>query len=175
MKKLVFAVWGMLAAFPAWAQNQTYGDWVVESPNGELFIAKTSDTKGNVTGVICAAPAGKCVPYIATDKTCTPQSSYTMMINSSVDASSVTGMCEKAGNILLLSFSKSDAAAVISAFESGGGMVGFAFPLKNGEFISYRFSTSGSTQAIAAALSAAQNAAASQETPAKPAASPQVF
>jgi hypothetical protein len=134
------------------AQSVSYGDWLVHKELTDIQIANTSSGTA-VAGVICVVSAGKCSAYLGTDTACNEGVQTPMLINSAVGASVATATCTTLGTQKYNLFS--EFGAVKDAFESGG-VVGFAMPLRSGEFRVIRFNTRGATAAIRDAMTSPQ-------------------
>jgi hypothetical protein len=146
MKRLII-LWA-LAAEMSLAQSVSYGDWYVHKEVADIQIANTSSGTA-VAGVVCVVSAGKCSAYLGTDTPCAEGVETPMVINSALGASAVTATCTALGNQKYNIFA--EFGSVKDAFESGG-IVGFAMPLRSGEFRVVRFNTRGATAAIRDAM-----------------------
>jgi hypothetical protein len=144
---LLCAVCALCAAVVR-AQPVSYGDWNVHKELADIQIANTLSGTA-VAGVICVVSAGKCSAYLGTDTPCSEGVQTPMLINSAVGASVATATCTTLGSQRYNVFA--EFANVKDAFESGG-LVGFAMPLRSGEFRVIRFNTRGATAAIRDAM-----------------------
>jgi hypothetical protein len=142
------------------AQPVSYGDWYVHKELADIQIANTSSGAA-VAGVLCLVSAGTCSAYLGTDTPCAEGVETPMVINSAVGASAVTATCTSIGNQKYNVFS--EFGSVRAAFESGG-VVGFAMPLRSGEFRVVRFNTRGATAAIRDAMTSPSH---SRDSPTK--------
>jgi hypothetical protein len=130
------------------AQPVSYGDWTVHKEISDIQIANTT-TGTAVAGVICVLSAGKCSAYLGTDTPCAEGVETPMLINSATGAAVANATCTTLGTQKYNVFA--EFANVKDAFESGG-LVGFAMPLRSGEFRVIRFNTRGATAAIRDAM-----------------------
>jgi len=123
---------------------QMFGNWEV-SELKDLRVARVGGAAGSTAGVMCTPSEKTCSAFISIDFSCEDGASYPVMLNSNAGAYSSTGVCASSGDSYYLLID--DFNATISAFESGG-EVGFAFPLKSGQFRVLRFNCQGATAAI---------------------------
>ena len=133
------------------AQGATpIGDWNVNTSLNGLHIAATSNEAGSVTGILCGIETQKCEAYISVDSSgCEIGQVYPMMLNSSIGSFAITTKCMGIGPARFQL--ANEFSAMRKAFESGG-EIGFALPLKNGQFNVISFSTAGATAAIKEAM-----------------------
>lgn len=133
------------------AQGTTpIGNWNVNTSLNGLHIAATSNEAGSVAGILCGIEAQKCEAYISIDSSgCEIGQAYPMMLNSSIGSFSITTKCMAIGTARF-QFAN-EFSSMRQAFESGG-EIGFALPLKNGQFNVISFSTAGATAAIKEAM-----------------------
>ncbi|CAN5183482.1 hypothetical protein BH11PSE11_BH11PSE11_19370 [soil metagenome] len=126
------------------------GDWKVNKSLQGMYIAATSNDSGAVAGILCGIDSQRCDAYISVESTaCERGQTYPMMLNSSIGTFAITTKCVVIGDA---SFQfVNEFAAARQAFESGG-EIGFALPLKNGQFNVVGFSTAGATAAIREAM-----------------------
>lgn len=141
---VVFAVVGLLVMQVAHAQTTWRNDFSIDG----LQIANITNGQGSAAGVLCNLQANTCNAYISLNASCEDGVTTPMMINSPLGTFPVIATCVTIGGSQFSIIAEFDSA--VSAFQSGG-EIGFAIPLKNGQFQVVRFSTAGATAAINAA------------------------
>lgn len=152
----------VLAFAPMSANAYKSGDWQVDIA-GETSEAYTVSDTGATFGILCAKKSASCVFYITSPTTCEQEATMPLIGNSDEGAISVTGTCtilDDAGrkvHVQVLSpFDTVELAVKMSR------TIGFAMPLKDGQFRVYRFSLAGSATAITAVRQAASKASGDQ-------------
>lgn len=128
---------------------EQYGDWSVDKSIPGVQIANTKNDSDSTLGVICLVVTKDCSAYMLSNNGCDENSTYPMMINSTVGAFPITSVCTQIEKLKILVINEFDNAK--NAFESGG-EIGFAVPLNDGKFKVVRFSTSGAVAAIKNAM-----------------------
>ncbi|MFC3469167.1 hypothetical protein ACFOHT_04745 [Massilia oculi] len=125
--------------------NEKIGAWEVIIDGGDIQIAKTTNRNGEVAGVLCFASTNSCSAYFSWSLTCDENGKFPVLINSAAGANYTDATCATvAGNRLMF---LDDLNMSVLGFE-GGGEIGFAVPLQNGQFSVSRFDCSGATAAI---------------------------
>lgn len=157
MTRLMFVLAALpIAIAPAYASA---GDWSEDVSNdGSALYAATSNDSGAILGEWCYPSTGKCNWLIGLDGNCEQDSAYPILANSDSGAASVMIRCGgKVGNTGLSQFAIVEYKDLESLMVDSK-MIGFAFPLKSGQFRVVRFSLTGSH----AVVSAMENKAARQ-------------
>ena len=127
------------------SQDYTVGNWFVAKSNPDIQIAKVSNSE-NSTGIICIVSNNSCLAYATLGFSCEAGKKYPLLISAATGAFNSIATCNHLSpelQILVID----EFELMITAFESGG-EVGFASPLKGGQFQVVRFSTVGATAAI---------------------------
>ncbi len=127
------------------SQDYAVGNWFVTKSRSDLQIAKVYNSN-NSTGIICIVSDNSCFAYATLGFSCEDGKKYPLLINAATSAFNSTATCSHLSpelEILVID----EFELMITAFESGGD-IGFASPLKNGQFKVMRFSTVGATAAI---------------------------
>jgi hypothetical protein len=144
-----------LLAAPAFADD---GSWTTGSTTTKesLFAATTNDS-GALLGEYCQIREGSCIWELGIPNTCDKGDSYPILANTDTGAEEMQLICmgKMPNNLFGYAFSKFDAADLVM---KSAGRVGFAFPMKEGEFKVVRFLLSGSKTAVAEMRSAAEKA-----------------
>lgn len=156
LKCLVFVlVAGAYCTAPA--QTLRYGAWQVSvGTQSDSVDARTANESGSVFGYLCLAKVDKCIFYVTTQTTCTPNSIGKILINS--DAGVLTSLvtCTKLGeNYYNVIHDTINVSGVLSA----GNSIGIAMPLQDGLFRVVHFSLSGARDAIKSAQQQTANLA----------------
>jgi hypothetical protein len=146
--KQVFALVLIFVLRSVCGQPVVYGGWLVTKDVADFQIAHTR-TGNAETGVVCVVSVGNCSAFLGTDTPCTDGVKTPMLINSATGAYTVTATCTTLGKQKYNLFD--EFGNVKAAYESGG-VIGFAIPLKSGEFRVVRFDTRGATAAIRDAM-----------------------
>jgi len=157
MTRLTFVLACLLTALtPAFASS---GDWAEDVTNdGSAIFAATSNDSGAIFGEWCYPSTGKCSWLIGLDGSCEQDSAYPILANSDSGAASVLIRCGgKVGNTGLSQFAIVQYKDLENLMTESK-MIGFALPLKSGQFRVVRFSLAGSR----AVVSAMENKAARQ-------------
>ena len=142
--KTVFLV-GLLA-FCGNASAQSYGDWSVgASDDGTIVTAETINESGASFGLVCLTSDGDCMWSLDAQPDCEHGATYPIMANTDSGAYSLTMRCAKSGSVKLLVFT--DFAPLEEIVTNSQGRVGFAIPMKDGQFRVVRFSMSGAHKA----------------------------
>jgi hypothetical protein len=125
-----------------------YGNWLVRD-SGDYIGAWTNNASGSAFGVLCGRT---CVLYVNMQKTCEPGVSYPAMLNSPKGAMHINWRCHliEDRHIYIV-----DATQEYFDILEGGGEIGFALPLANGQFAVSRFSLTGGYQAAMKAVETA--------------------
>ncbi len=123
-----------------------HGDWSSQFMDG-MGEATTHENGMSVFGMLCGD--GTCRYYFANNTECDQGSTYPLMITTNSGALSIDAVCEKIdsanGELMLYWFNETD--MMNRAFHDTP-VVGFAFPMTNGQFKISTFSMSGFNQAI---------------------------
>ena len=127
------------------SQNYSVGNWSVIKSNQEIQIAKVENGE-NATGIICVISSNSCLAYATLGFDCEDGHKYPLLINAATGAFNSLATCKHIIPELKIIVIE-EFELMVSAFESGG-EVGFATPLKSGQFKVVRFSTIGATAAI---------------------------
>ena len=127
------------------AQDRSSGDWnVIKSVLG-LQIANVKSGE-NTTGVVCYLDKQVCEAYVALGNSCDDGGKYPLLLNTPTGAFPLVATCRHLSPTMKILVIE-EFGQMISAFESGG-EIGFATPMKNGQFKVVRFSTVGATAAL---------------------------
>ncbi len=127
------------------------GDWRVNANNG-LTEAFTVNESGSKLGLLCSSGSGSCVFYLASSISCTQRAHGIVLVNVTGGAFSLTTTCQKLDTQWLVTLNNFKLMKTTIEHER---VIGFAFPLSDGEFRAIRFSLDGSTAAISQAASLA--------------------
>lgn len=161
MKNII--AWLALSLSASAFAGEQIGSWEAIIDGTDIQIAKTTNTAGAATGVLCFVSSNNCAAYIASDVECEDKGKYPLMINSSTGASTTHGTCVTiAGSKVLV---LDDFQSAIASFE-GGGEIGFAIPMQSGKFNVIRFDCAGATAAIRKARAVPSKAAPATKNPA---------
>lgn len=140
---LFFAAATAIPAIP----DEEYGDWKVITLDNGTTIASVGNNAGSTFGAICTGTG--CTSFFNPSIGCDPGSKYPALVNAPSSAFSVTLLCEKVGDLMIYSFPMEDR---VTDAMSIGGVIGFASPMKSGEFKVARFSLTGAARSTARAL-----------------------
>lgn len=146
MKKLVLGVLGLLVSSDALAQK--FQDWTTtRGVNSDVVAAETANDSSGYFGMLCYISSQDCYWALVIEPTCENGSSYPVMANTDAGAQSLELTCihvGKEGVDKLMVFRDFDA---ISELAKKGSRVGFAVPMKGGQFRVMRFSLLGASAA----------------------------
>jgi hypothetical protein len=176
MNALRYAACVMFAAFCATANadftvppvakehTSTIADWTLQT-TAEMQRTYTLSNTGASFGVFCLLQTNSCIVYLGTGTPCAEGTVSPLLMNASTGAASLNAICAKLSNdqgqpVFVYRISEMDIC--VKGAEAGGDF-GIALPLTNGQFVVYRFSGRGATDAI----NAARTRPASAPTPAK--------
>jgi hypothetical protein len=144
--KTILAAMLIAAALPAAAQKEKkFGDWITDYSLKGFQIASTSNPSGSTTGIICNLEKEGCDAFIVMGLDCDNGEAYPMMLSTAVGAASLSSKCLHIGKMQILVID--EFSAMVGAFESGS-EIGFALPMKGGQFRVSRFSTAGAVPAL---------------------------
>jgi hypothetical protein len=122
------------------------GDWSWSSQTEGYYYAATVNAAGHVLGQYCYFESGSCLYLVGIGTNCEPQSQYPALVNSDVGSAMVTLVCShKFGNQYILAINSFDD---IDRLVREATTIGFAVPMKNGEFKVCRFSLIGAEKSI---------------------------
>lgn len=127
------------------AQDYSVGNWSVLKSMSDTQIAKVINGE-NSTGVICFISSDSCLAYATMGSKCDDKDRYPLLINSATGAFNSLATCRHLSSTMQI-LVIDEFNLMVSAFESGG-EIGFASPLRSGQFKVVRFSTIGATAAI---------------------------
>ena len=131
-----------LLAFCGNAAAQSYGDWSVgASDDGAIVTAETRNESGASFGLLCFTGNGDCMWSLDTQPDCEHGALYPIMANTESGAYSLAMRCAKSGTAKRLVFT--DFAPLEEIVTNSQGRVGFAIPMKDGQFRVVRFSMRG--------------------------------
>ena len=123
-----------------------HGDWSSQFMDG-MGEATTHENGMSVFGMLCGD--GTCRYYFANSTECEQSATYPLMLTTNSGALSVDAVCEKVdsanGELMLYWFTETD---MMNRSFNNTPVLGFAFPLTNGQFKISTFSMDGFTQAI---------------------------
>lgn len=153
MKRVSFLLVAALMVGSAWADKQKIGQWILDV-GAQYSEAYTGNDSGSVFGFLC--DANTCSSYLDVQARCEKDSHAPMLVNSESGSTYVVTKCVHfpagEGVRYLYSFQDADIFTAISS----GSIIGFAVPMKSGEFKVVRFSLDGAAnateQAVAASL-----------------------
>ena len=143
--KILFATTLLLLGASVTAQDYKSGDWAVVKSVPDLQIAKVISGE-NTTGVVCYLSRQVCEAYVVLSSDCDNGAKYPLLLNTPIGAFPSLATCRHLSPTMKI-FVIDEFDQMIPAFESGG-EVGFATPMKNGQFRVTRFSTTGATAAL---------------------------
>lgn len=167
MRTLLFII-ALTTLAPAVAVSAETGDWTYGvSDNRSSFYAFTTNDSGSVFGEWCSASTGKCLWMVGMNASCNEESSaYPILANTDGAAGPVSIICSgKLENTDLYRYQFSSWKDLESLLKDAG-QIGFAIPLKAGEFRVVRFSLNGLSTAVSRMES--QVAALQRSGPPKP-------
>jgi hypothetical protein len=149
MRPLLFTV--VLATLaPAIAESAETGDWIYGvSDNRATFYAFTTNDSGSVFGEWCSASTGKCLWMVGMTASCNEESSaYPILANADGGAGPVSIIC--GGKLENTDFYRYQFSSWkdLEALLKDATQIGFAIPLKAGQFRVVRFSLNGLTAAV---------------------------
>lgn len=153
---LVF-IFAASACIAAPAQTLTYGTWQVSvEAQGTSVEASTVNESGSRLGLFCLVQVDKCIFYVTTQTTCTPNSTSTILVNADAGALTSSVTCTKLGDSYFnVIQDTTDMNGVISESNS----LGIAMPLQGGLFKVLHFNLSGASNAIKSAEQQTSNLA----------------
>lgn len=157
MRTLSFTM-ALATLVPGIAASAEIGDWTYGlSDNHASFYAFTTNNSGSVFGEWCSAATGKCTWMVGMNASCNEESSaYPILANTDGAAAPVSIICSgklESTDLYRYQFSSwKDLEALLKE----AGQIGFAIPLKAGQFRVVRFSLNG----LRAAVSRMENQAA---------------
>ena len=157
MKTSVLAVVLMVAGSASVrAAEQTFSDWIVDvSTDKERIYAATTNDSGSVLGEFCDLSTHKCSWLLAMDVACKDSVDLPILGNTASGAVQLNLTCGgqvDSGATYQYYFSNWKDVELLLKDSS---LVGFAFPMKGGQFKVSRFSLTGRTDAVALAESVA--------------------
>lgn len=135
----------LLVAGTASAETRVFEDWKVEAVDSNTVAAYTTNDSGAVFGKLCYVESANCIWVISSSLTCDANAQYPVLANSGSGASMSMLTCigqKKLGQ--LMTFNNYESIETISQNDD---MVGFAFPMEDGQFRVVRFSLNGSVGA----------------------------
>ena len=145
----IFITMALLLSFSAVVQADDkveHGDWSSQFMDG-MGEATTHENGMSVFGMLCGD--GTCRYYFANSTECEQSATYPLMLTTNSGALSVDAVCEKVdsanGELMLYWFTETD---MMNRAFNNTPVLGFAFPLTNGQFKISTFSMDGFTQAI---------------------------
>jgi hypothetical protein len=145
----IFITMALLLSFSAVVQADDkveHGDWSSQFMDG-MGEATTHENGMSVFGMLCGD--GTCSYYFANSTECEQSATYPLMLTTNSGALSVDAVCEKVdsanGELMLYWFTETD---MMNRAFNNTPVLGFAFPLTNGQFKISTFSMDGFTQAI---------------------------
>lgn len=145
----IFITMALLLSFCAVVQADDkveHGDWSSQFMDG-MGEATTHENGMSVFGMLCGD--GTCRYYFANSTECEQSATYPLMVTTNSGALSVDAVCEKVdsanGELMLYWFTETD---MMNRAFNNTPVLGFAFPLTNGQFKISTFSMDGFTQAI---------------------------
>lgn len=164
----IFILLTLLLSLSATAQADDkveHGDWSSQFMDG-MGEATTHENGMSVFGMLCSE--GICRYYFANSTECEQGSTYPLMVTTHSGAISIDAVCEKVdsanGEVMLYWFTETD--MMNQAFHNTP-VLGFAFPLTNGQFKISTFSMDGFNQAIERMTSGLRERAGQKKTEVK--------
>lgn len=133
-----------------------FDSWVA-GDYGDYTAAHTTNESGSRFGVMCGQ---SCIVYLNLQIDCEKGVTTPAMVNSKAGAYPITLRCHHIDDRRLFSAELTD--DYIDVLDSGG-EIGFAVPLASGRFGVSRYSLTGSIDAIAYAITAAEKKAAANQ------------
>lgn len=123
-----------------------HGDWSSQFQE-EMGEATTHENGRSLFGMLCAT--NSCRYYFANGTECESSATYPLMITTNEGALAIDAVCEStqsaSGDVMLYWFNETDSMS--KAFHNTP-VVGFAFPLTNGQFKTSIFSMNGFNEAV---------------------------
>lgn len=146
-----FCALALLSIGSAAAPAQPVGDWYY-SLEGDIAEAYTASDTGATFGVLCSHSASSCAFYIRSLSACESGQGAAILENAPSGSANLTGTCRplttQSGTIYAIVLTP--LTSVASSLGTDGQEIGFAEPMKSGQFRVYRFSTTGAAAAIGA-------------------------
>lgn len=146
-KKILIAITCLCYSVFATGQDRAFQDWYSgTTSDGDGFYAGTANESGHFLGQYCYSTG--CVYLLGLQTSCTKGNKYPVLVNASTGSKTVEVFCNGplVGGRYQYVFTAFDE---INSIVLEATRVGFAFPLRNDEFIVIRFSLMGSNEAIA--------------------------
>lgn len=145
---LLFLLALSLSAQSSAQQARTFQDWLsvpARDGSGDRIAITSIDGNSKYLAVRCFVDSGLCASVVNAGTQCEVGGSYPILVNSSLGALSLTGLCTISDGRYELALSPySDLREMLDS----SGMIGFAVPLASGLFSAVRFSLRGSTAAV---------------------------
>jgi hypothetical protein len=141
--KRFLAILLLLSAISALAQP---GQWSFSlSTDKDYYVALTTNDSNASLFKACFFDSKTCYWVIAGDTSCDAGTTTSVLINASQGAAMATLTCSPYQNFNRYILSNPDA---MDDMAKAAGIIGFAIPLKSGQFKVYRFSLNGSWSVI---------------------------
>ena len=140
-KLLVLVIYFLLNVF-AYAQEQSFSDWIVRgNAESEFIIASTANEDGTAAGIICS-DSETCYPFVNVTTACEEDGTYPFLFSFDDGIVADNLSCLISGDVYLFIFKTDQIERMITSSK-----MGVAYGMADGNFKAAYFSLSGSTKA----------------------------